>query len=274
MGIETAILGAGILGAGSSLYGSSKAADAQREAAAQSAAAQREAADKSIAAQREMFDIGRADLAPYREGGTTAQNQLMTLLGIGGDQNAQGYGRYAKDFGMEDFTADPGSAFRLKTGLESLERSGAARGMGLSGAALKGITRYGQDYASNEYQNAFNRYQTNRTAQLAPLQSLYAGGQAAAAGSAAQAGALGTNLGNTYTGLGQGIAQADVAAGNAQASGYLNQSNAVTNALNQGMSSYTMNNYLNRINNQNPYAYGAGGYTGQGPFMTGVPSGN
>jgi hypothetical protein len=100
MGIETAILGAGVLGAGSSLFGSSKAADAQRDAAAASAAAQREAADKSIAAQREMFDIGRADLAPYRQGGTTAQNQLMTLLGIGGDQNAQGYGKYARDFGM------------------------------------------------------------------------------------------------------------------------------------------------------------------------------
>jgi hypothetical protein len=72
-------------------------------------------------------------------------------------------------------------------------------------------------------------------------------GQASAAGSAAQAQGLGTNLGNTYTGLGQGTAQADVAAGNAQASGYLNQSNAVTNALNQGMSSYMQNQYLNRL---------------------------
>ena len=243
----SAIAGSAVLGAGAGLIGSSNAADAQREAAAASAAAQREAADKSIAAQREMFDIGRADLAPYREGGVATQNQLRSFLGIGGDTTAPGYGKYTKDFGMEDFTADPGSAFRLKTGLESLERSGAARGMGLSGAALKGITRYGQDYASNEYQNAFNRYQTNRTAQLAPLQSLYAGGQAAAAGSAAQAGALGTSLGNTYTGLGQGLAQAEVAGGNAQASGYLNQANAVTNALNQGMSSYMMNNYLSRL---------------------------
>jgi len=246
-GTGAAILGAGVLGAGAGIYGSSQAANAQENAAAQSAAVQREMAANSIAAQREMFDIGRTDLAPYREGGVAAQNQLRSFLGIGGDTTAPGYGKYAKDFGMEDFTADPGSAFRLKTGLESLERSGAARGMGLSGAALKGITRYGQDYASNEYQNAFNRYQTNRTAQLAPLQSLYAGGQASAAGSAAQAGALGTNLGNTYTGLGQGIAQADVAAGNAQASGYLNQSNAVTNALNQGMSSYIMSNYLGGI---------------------------
>jgi len=243
----SAIVGSAVLGAGSSLIGSSNAADAQREAAAASAAAQREAADKSIAAQREMFDIGRADLAPYREGGVAAQNQLRSFLGIGGDTTAPGYGKYTKDFGMEDFTADPGSAFRLKTGLESLERSGAARGMGLSGAALKGITRYGQDYASNEYQNAFNRYQTERAAKLDPLFKLYSGGQASAAGSAAQAGALGQNLGQTYTGLGQGLAQAAVAGGNAQASGYLNQANAVTNALNQGTSSYLGYNYLNGL---------------------------
>jgi len=247
MGIETAIIGSAVLGAGAGLYGSSKAADAQQAAAERSAAAQREAADKSIAAQREMFDIGRADLAPYREGGTTAQNQLMTLLGIGGNQNAQGYGRYAKDFGMSDFTTDPGYQFRLEQGMKALNASAAAKGMGMSGANIKGATEYGQNLGSQEYQNAFNRYQTNRTAQLAPLQSLYAGGQAAAAGSAAQAGALGSNLGQTYTGLGQGLAQAEVAGGNAQASGYLNQTNAVTNALNQGMSSYMQSQYLNRL---------------------------
>jgi len=251
----SAIAGSSVLGAGASLFGASNAADAQRDAAAQSAAAQREMTDKSIAAQREMFDIGRADLAPYREGGTTAQNQLMTLLGIGGDQNAQGYGKYARDFGMSDFTTDPGYQFRLEQGMRALNASAAAKGMGMSGANIKGATEYGQNLGSQEYTNAFNRYQANRTAQLAPLQSLYAGGQAAAAGSAAQAGALGSNLGQTYTGLGQGLGQAAVAGGNAQASGYLNSANAVTNALNQGMSSYTMNNYLNRISNQNPYAY-------------------
>jgi len=245
--VASAIGGAALIGAGASIYGSSQAANAQENAAAQSAAVQREMADKSIAAQREMYDIGRADLAPYRESGTAAQNQLLSFLGIGGDTTAPGYGKYTKDFGMEDFTADPGSAFRLKTGLESLERSGAARGMGLSGAALKGITRYGQDYASNEYQNAFNRYQTNRANQISPLMDFTRLGQASAAGSAAQAQGLGTNLGNTYTGLGQGIAQAEVAGGNAQASGYLNTANAITNALNQGASSYLGYKYLNGL---------------------------
>ena len=181
----SAIVGSSVLGAGASLFGASEAADAQQAAAAQSAAAQREAADKSIAAQREMFDIGRADFAPYRQGGTTAQNQLMTLLGIGGDQNAPGYGRYTQDFTMPEFTGDPGYQFRLKSGMDALNRSAAARGMGISGANIKGATEYGQNFGSNEYNNAYNRalgtFQTNRANQLDPLFKLYAGGQSAAA---------------------------------------------------------------------------------------------
>lgn len=246
-GTGAAILGAGVLGAGAGIYGSSQAANAQENAATQSAAVQKEMAANSIAAQKEMYQQGRTDLQPYREGGVTAQNQLMQMLGIGGDTTAANYGKYSKDFGMSDFTTDPGYQFRLEQGMKALNATAAARGMGVSGANIKGALDYGQNLGSQEYQNAFNRYQANRTAQLAPLQSLYAGGQAAAAGSAAQAGALGSNLGNTYTNLGQGLGQAAVASGNAQASGYLNQANAVTNALNQGMSSYTQNQYLNRL---------------------------
>jgi hypothetical protein len=247
MGIETAILGAAVLGGGASLLGSSNAADAQREAAAQSAAAQREAADKSIAAQRERFDIGRADLAPYREGGVTAQNQLFQLLGLGGDTTAPEYGKYTKDFGMSDFTTDPGYQFRLEQGMKALNASAAAKGMGMSGANIKGAIGYGTDMGNQYYQQAFNNYQTNRANRLSPLMDFTRLGQASAAGSAAQAGALGQNLGQTYTGLGQGLGQAAVASGNAQASGYLNQANAVTNALNQGMSSYMQSQYLNRL---------------------------
>jgi len=271
MGIETIIgAGASLIGGAMSSSAASDAADAQRAAAAESAAVQREMADKSIAAQREMFDIGRADLAPYRQGGTAAQNQLLSLLGIGGDAAAPGYGRYARDFGMSDFTTDPGYQFRLEQGMRALNASAAAKGMGMSGANIKGATEYGQNLGSQEYQNAFTRYQTNRAAQLDPLFKLYSGGQASAAGSASQAGALGQNLGQTYTGLGQGLGQAAVAGGNAQASGYINQSNAINNALSQGMSSYASRNrspYNNFLGTSSPYSYGAGGYTGEGPFM-------
>lgn len=226
-----ALAGATAIGGGLAYLGSQNAADAQRDAAAQSAAAQREMTDKSIAAQREMFDIGRTDLAPYREGGVTAQNQLMQMLGIGGDKTAQGYGRYAKDFGMSDFTTDPGYQFRLEQGMRALNASAAAKGMGISGANIKGATEYGQNLGSQEYQNAFNRYQTNRAAQLDPLFKIYTGGQASAAGSAAQAGALGANLGNTYSNLGTNLGKAATDAGAATAGGYVAGGNAINSTI-------------------------------------------
>ena len=231
-GIGAAVMAAGsVIGGGLSYMGSQNAANAQRDAAERSAAVQKEMADKSIAAQREMFDIGRTDLQPYREGGVTAQNQLMQMLGIGGDKTAQGYGRYAKDFGMSDFTTDPGYQFRLEQGMRALNASAAAKGMGMSGANIKGATEYGQNLGSQEYQNAFNRYQTNRAAQLDPLFKLYTGGQASAAGSAAQAGALGANLGNTYSNLGTNLGKAATDAGAATAGGYVAGGNAINSTI-------------------------------------------
>jgi len=140
------------------------------------------------------------------------------------------YGKYARDFSMADFQADPGYAFRLSEGQKALDRSAAARGGLISGAALKAATRYGQDMGSQEYTNAFNRYQVNRTNQLNPLQSLMGAGQSAT---------------NTLTNAAGNFGNAEAAnitnAGNARASGYLGQANA----LNQGLSSY-----LNYSNNQ------------------------
>ena len=264
MGIETALgIGASLIGGAVSSSNASKAASAQQAAAAQSAAAQSEAADKSIAAQREMFDIGRADLLPYREGGDAALNRLRSYLGIGGDTTSPMFGKYTQDFTMSDFTTDPGYQFRLEQGMNALNRSAAAKGMGQSGANIKGALEYGQNLGSQEYQNAYTRalgtFQTNRANQLDPLFKLYAGGQSAAAGSATQAGNLGQNLGTTYSNLGSNLGQAAVAGGNAQASGYINQANAINNALSQGMSSYAQNQYRNNLGNRVPLAPMYGG---------------
>jgi len=245
-----ALAGATAIGGGLAYLGSQNAADAQRDAAAQSAAAQREMTDKSIAAQREMFDIGRTDLAPYREGGVTAQNQLMQLLGIGGDQNAPEYGRYAKDFGAADFTASPGYQFSLDQGLRAIKARDAAQGRTFSGANDKGILDYATGKASGEYQNAFNNYMTSRNARLGSLQSLYAGGQASAAGSAAQAGALGANLGNTYANLGTNLGKAATDAGAATAGGYVAGGNAINSTIGS-----LGNQYMNAQNAANQTSY-------------------
>jgi len=222
MGIETAILGSAALGAGAGLLGSRQASRAQVSAANRAADTQTAMLERQIELQE-----------PFREAGLTAQNRLMTLLGLAGAPTDPGYGRYARDFGMADFTADPGYGFRMSEGMKALERSAAARGGLLSGATLRGVQRFGQDLASQEYQNAFNRYQINRAGQLNPLQSLMGAGQT---GTNVLSGAMGQT--------GQGIAAAQQGAGAARASGYVGGVNALTGALSQAVPNYMMARYL------------------------------
>ena len=169
------------------------------------------------------------------------------------ERQAPGFGKYARDFGMEDFQQDPGYAFRMSEGLKALDRQAAARGGLISGAALKGAQRFGQEAASQEYTNAFNRYQTNRANQLQPLQSLMGTSQTAA-----------NTLGNAAGNYAQGAGEAYMGAGNARASGYIGGANALTGALNQGFNMYQDQQYLNsrRPFNPNPTGYTPGGSYG------------
>lgn len=138
---------------------------------------------------------------------------------------------------------DPGFQFRLLQGQQALERSAAARGGLLSGGTAKALTQYGQDYASNEYQNVYNRalgeyqqayniFQQNQANQYNRLASLAGVGQTAA-GQLAGAGqsAAGQNA-NILLGSSQNIGQAIQNAGAATASGYAAQGNIWGNALN------------------------------------------
>jgi hypothetical protein len=76
-------------------------------------------------------------------------------------------------FRAEDLQADPGYGFRLSEGLKALERSAAARGGLLSGGTGKALTRYGQDMASQEFGNAFNRSLTQYNAAVQREQQEY-----------------------------------------------------------------------------------------------------
>ena len=130
------------------------------------------------------------------------------------------FGSLAKPFGMDQFEADPGYAFRQSEGMKALERSAAARGNLLSGSTLKGVQRFGQDLASQEYLNAFNRYQVERAARLNPLQSLMGAGQSSANTLTGAAGQFGQYGANTLQNI-----------GNARASGYIGSANALSGAL-------------------------------------------
>ena len=161
-------------------------------------------------------------------------------------QQSPDFGKYTRDFGMQDFQQDPGYAFRMSEGLKALDRQAAARGGLISGAALKASQRYGQDMASQEYTNAFNRYQTNRANQLNPLQSLMGAGQTAA-----------NTLGTAGQNYANQAGEAYMGAGNARASGYMGQANAISGAIGQGLNTYQNQQYLNMLKqpSSNPYGW-------------------
>ena len=227
-----ASIGGSIVGGMISSKGASAAADAQSQAAAY-------AADL----QNQQYQQNRTDQMPWMEAGKNALAKLEPL--------ASNY----TPFDMTQFKQDPGYAFRLSEGIKALDRSAASRGGLLSGATIKGAERYGQDMASQEYMNAFNRYQTERAARLQPLQSLAGVGQT----TAQQLGQAGANAMNN---MGENITSGAAA----RASGYVARANILTGALNQGLNYLSNSGMLKNLNNPQP-SYDP--YSGGGPMMPG-----
>ena len=151
-----------------------------------------------------------------------------------------------KPFGMDQFKADPGYAFRLSEGTKALERSAAARGGLLSGGTGKALTRFGQEMGSQEYTNAFNRYQAERTARLQPLQAMTGMGQSTAQQIGQQGQQMASNVGDA---IGSSAA--------ARASGYVGQANALTGGLNTYLNYSNSQSIANALNNRfMPKGYG------------------
>jgi len=288
-GIATVIGGSAILSA----YSANQASKAQSQAAGEATQAQRDisaqqmdiqsqTADKQLALQREQYNKQIELGEPFRQGGITGQNMLLAQLqGPYGSAKFGGVPGYdpasaMKNFGASDFQADPGYAFRLSEGMKALDRTAASRGGLLSGSTLKGAQRYGSDLASQEYQNAFNRYQANRAQQaqeygnafnrfqtertntLAPLQSLAGVGQSATQQAQQAAQNYATGATNTYGNLGAGqtgalgafgAAQGSniIGSGNARASGYVGGANALSGGVGQALNFYQNQNLVNQL---------------------------
>jgi len=199
---------------GSALIGSS--------ASKKAASTQADAANRAADLQMQQFERQVELQEPWRQAGITALNKLTPL--------ATEY----TPFGMEQFQQDPGYAFRMQEGMKALERSAAARGGLLSGGMLKGAQQYGQGLASQEYMNAFNRYQAERNARLNPLQSLAGVGQTAT-----------NQLGQAGQTMAGNVGQALGAAAQARASGYVGGANALAQGLGTYLNYQQGQNYLN-----------------------------
>lgn len=217
-----ALGGGSIVGGLISSRGASRAADAQADAARDSASAQLQATRESNALQEKIYNKNLRLTKPWRQEGRNALGQLAD----------------ARETMFEGFEESPGYQFRLEQGQEAMERANAARGTRLGGAAMKEAMRYGQGMASDEYGRWYGRQsdQYNRLASLAGVGQSAASQQASLG--ANYAGAVG---GNNMTGAAN-RGNALMAAGNARASGYQGQANAMTGTLNSLGNIYGMAN--------------------------------
>jgi len=230
--VATAIGGSAVLGA----YSANKAAQAQAGAANNAAQLQKQQFDRQVELQE-----------PFRMAGVRALPEL---------EEASRY----KNFGMDQFTADPGYGFRLAEGQKALDRQAAARGGLISGAALKGAQRFGQEMGSQEYTNAFNRYQTELQARLNPLQSLAGVGQTSVA-----------QLGQAGQAMATGVGEAGAAAAQARASGYMGGANALSQGL-TGYLNYSQGQQRNALLQQSLANQGGGMAYTAAPGFTNTPS--
>lgn len=218
--------------------------------------AQAGAAAAANATQRYMYDQTREDTAPFRDNGLAASNRLTEMLGLKGGDNP-----LLRTFTANDMNADPvyqsGLQFGLNEGTKGINRMEAAQGSMLSGATLKALTRFGNDYGSTKAAEAYNRFTNNQANQYNRLAGLAGSGQTANA----QIGAAGQNMANN-------ISENQIGIGNARASGYIAQSNAIQNGINGALSAYR--------NNQpgSNQLYGGAGITGGGGFGSGAAFGN
>jgi hypothetical protein len=180
--VAGAVVGSSLIGA----RAAGKAADTQAGAMNRSAELQYQQYQDTVARQKPFYDVG--------------VNALPELVSAS---------RY-EPFTMDKFQADPGYAFRLSEGQKQLERSAAARGGLLSGGTGKALQRFGQEMGSQEYTNAFNRYQAERTARLQPLQALTGMGQS-----------TGQQISNAGQTMASNVGDAMGSAAAARASGYV-----------------------------------------------------
>lgn len=173
---------------------------AQSHAASSAAKSQERAAAQANATQQGFFDTTQENLQPFIQTGTGAANQIAALEGFGPTGGA----------GMQTTLNNlPGYQFSLQQGLKSVQNSATERGLGLSGAALKGASNYSTGLANTYYNNLLNGLQNTET-----VGANAAGGLATAA-----------------TSTGSGIAQTDVGVGAAQGAAANQKGAAISNAV-------------------------------------------
>lgn len=160
----------------------------------------------------------------YADGTDPVLTRLNNLLGVGGPGGA-----FDAESVQRALEATPGYKFTLDQGLKSTQNSFAAKGLGNSGAALKGAAQFTTGLADQTYQSQLNNYLTSYNAQFANTRNAY-----------------GQQFDNAYNAYGQGFNNAY----NAYGQQYTNALNLDNQLYNQGFNL-----------NQQRYNQELGGYT-------------
>ncbi len=226
-----ATVAAAAIGAGASIYSASKSGKAQKEAGQMGYDASTYAANL----QHEEWLQTQANMQPWLTAGTGAVNQLSGLMQPGGKL-------YQTTPALDQLQMDPSYNWRMQQGVNALSASGAASGMYGSGNMGTALVDYGQNLASTEYQNAYNRWQNEQTNLYNRLAGISGTGQT----TAQQLGQLGANAATSMGNYGitgaNYLGAGNVGAANAFAGG-------ITGAENQLMSG--LGAYQNYVQNQN-----------------------
>jgi hypothetical protein len=219
------VAGATVVGGYLSSQGSQDAAQTQADAA-----------NNATAIQNQQYQQTRQDQAPWRLAGENALAKLTGLL-----QDGSLTSKFAGMNPMEE----KGYQFAAQEGQRAIDNSAAARG-GIGGASLKAGARFAEDNATKYYDNAFNRFQAERTNTTNPLFQLAGFGAQANQ----QVGQAGANYAN------QAGANA-IGAGNASAANSIAQGNIYGNTLNQLTAIGNKADWWQNPAQQNPqYGYG------------------
>ncbi len=169
----------------------------------------------------------------------------QTVQGQGSPQDQTGFGDLAKRFSLSDFQQDPGYAFRMQEGQKAIDNSASARGMSLSGAALKALQKYGQDFASNEYQKSYDRFNNDNTMLYNRYAGLAGSGQTATGAINSAASNYGNAVNANNMNASGIVGNNMIGAGNAQAAGQVGSANAWSNGIGGAINNYQSNQLMN-----------------------------
>lgn len=216
-GVATAI----VVGSVATGYMSSQA---QKKAAQTQADAAGRAQDQLLAAGQEA----KEGYTPYTDAGKTALSDITKQLPY-----------FQQQFTNQDLNSylAPGYEFRLGQGQKANLQASNLTGGAVSGNALKSLQDYSQNFASGEYANAFNQFQSQRTNIYNQLSDIAKIGLTGQQGTANAILGTGTNIASITSGL-----------GNAQAASQIGQANAIGGAV-QGATNAASYYAMNNMNN-------------------------